>query len=204
MVNVTLYDGTAVLGLVFFNQPWIANTYPEGAEVAASGTVIRYGKSMQLQNFEVELLRSDEHDLVHTGRITPIHPAAEGISPRTIRELIWRALERLPRLPDPVPPGVIEAESFISLDRAVRGIHFPQDDAELSAARARLTFDELFMLELGVAFRKHRVESEQQGVAHDSAGPLTTRLEETLPFAPPAPRSAPWPRWAAPWPPPTR
>jgi ATP-dependent DNA helicase RecG len=37
MVTVTLYDKTGLLDLTFFNQPWIANVYKEGQEVAVSG-----------------------------------------------------------------------------------------------------------------------------------------------------------------------
>jgi ATP-dependent DNA helicase RecG len=184
MVTVTLYDGTGYLYLTFFNQPWTANLYRRGREVAASGIVSRYGKRLQLANQEVELLRGDDDDLVHTARITPVHPASEGISTRTIRELVHRAFERLPPLGDPMPSGLVQVEGLGSYDEAIRRIHFPADPDELAAARERLKFDELFTLELGVAFRKHRVEAEQAGVAHDADGPLTERLLALLPFEP--------------------
>ncbi|MGZ5352521.1 MAG: OB-fold nucleic acid binding domain-containing protein, partial [Actinomycetota bacterium] len=83
MVTVTLYDGTGYLDLTFFNQPWLARAYREGNELAASGLAQRYGTRLQLANQEVEQLRGDEHDLVHTGRITPVHRATEGITTRT-------------------------------------------------------------------------------------------------------------------------
>jgi ATP-dependent DNA helicase RecG len=186
MVTVTLYDGSGNLDLTFFNQPWVASQYKEGYEVAASGVVQLYGGKRQFAKQEVELLRGDEQDLVHTGRITPIHRASEGITPRTIRELVWRALEQLPEIPDPVPADVIGAEALLDLDTAIRRIHFPQDQDELAAAVDRLKFDELFTLELGVAFRKRRVEGAEQGVEHARGGPLTDRLFATLPFEPTA------------------
>ena len=102
MVTVTLDDGTGSLDLTFFNQPWTASLYEPGQELAVSGVVPScYRARLQLANQEVELLRGDEQDLVHTGRITPVHPAAEGITTRTIRELVWRALERLPTIAGP-------------------------------------------------------------------------------------------------------
>jgi len=182
MVTVTLADGSGFLDLTFFNQPWAANLYKEGMEVAVSGVASRYQGRLQLANQEVEVLGGGDADLVHTGRITPVHPASEGITTRTIRELVYRAFERLGPVRDPMPPDVIDAERLGSYDRALRDIHFPEDDAALAGARERLKFDELFVLELGVAFRKHRVESDQQGVAHEPAGPLTERLLATLPF----------------------
>ena len=184
MVTVTLYDKTGLLDLTFFNQPWLASLYKEGQELAVSGVVTLYRGRTQLANQEVELLRGDDADLIHTARITPVHPASEGITTRTIRELVYAALEQLPKIPDPLPAELVEAESLSDYDQALRKIHFPEHPGQLARAQERLKFDELFTLELGVAFRKHRVEVEQTGVAHAAAGPLTERLGRTLPFEP--------------------
>ena len=184
MVTVRISDGSGSLSLAFFNQPWIARQYRVGQELAAWGIAARYRGALQLQGFEVEPLRGDETDLIHTGRITPVHPASEGITPRTIRELIHRALDQLPRIGDPMPAELIRAEGLETFDHAIRRIHFPEDPTELDRARERLKFDELFVLELGVAFRKHRVEAEQAGIAHTVDGPLTGRMAATLPFEP--------------------
>ena len=184
MVTVTITDGTGYLDLTFFNQPWTAGTYREGQELAVSGVAQLYRDRLQLANQEVELLGGDERDLVHTGRITPVHPASEGLTARTIRELAHRALERLPKLPDPLPSDVVRGEALGPFDRSIRDIHFPDDDAALARAIERLKFDELFTLELGVAFRKHRVEADAAGVAQPPGGPLARRLDETMPFTP--------------------
>jgi ATP-dependent DNA helicase RecG len=181
MVTVTVADGTGFLDLTFFNQPWLANTYKEGQELAVSGVAGMYRGRLQLANQEVEVLTS-EGDTVHTGRITPVHPASEGISTRTIRELVHAALGRLGKVPDPVPAGVVRAERLSSFDEAIRAIHFPESQEALDAARERLKFDELFVLELGVAFRKHRVESQATGVGHDVDGALTRAFRDYLPF----------------------
>jgi ATP-dependent DNA helicase RecG len=184
MVIVTIADATGSLDLTFFNQPWVAAWYPAGAELAVSGIVQRYRGRLQLANQEVEVLRSGDQDLVHTGRITPVHPAADGITPRTIRERLWRAFEQLPRVDDPLPEDLRGEESLEDRDGAIRQIHFPADDGELRAARERLKFDELFTLELGVGFRKQRLAAERTGVAHTPSGPLLEAFAASLPFAP--------------------
>jgi ATP-dependent DNA helicase RecG len=184
MVTVTIRDRTGALDLTFFNQPWAAALYREGMEVAVSGVATLYKGRLQLAKQEVELLRGDEADLVHTGRITPVHPATDGVTTRTIRELVHRAIERLGPIADPLPDDIVGAEGLGSYDRALRDIHFPADDATLEAARERLKFDELFTLELGVAYRKRRVEVDSAGVAHETDGPLVRRLLETVPFRP--------------------
>jgi ATP-dependent DNA helicase RecG len=184
MVTVTVGDGTGYLDLTFFNQPWAASIYREGVEVALSGVVTRYRGRLQLANQEAEILRGADADLVHTGRITPVHPASDGITTRTIRELVHRALERLPTVDGQLPADIVEAEGLGGYDRSIRDIHFPASPEDLARAIERLKFDELFNLELGVAFRKHRMETERLGVAHEAEGALTRGLMATLPFEP--------------------
>jgi ATP-dependent DNA helicase RecG len=184
LVTVTVYDGTGYADLAFFNQPWLARTYTKGTELAISGIAKAYGRRLQFANQEVEVLRGEEQDLVHTGRITPVHRATDGVATRTIRELVWRALEQIRHLDDPLPDELVAAETLSSFDQAIRWIHFPTTDAELAQARERLKFDELFTLELGVAFRKHRMEAAEQGVAHDADGELVRRFHDALPFSP--------------------
>jgi len=186
MVTVTLYDGSGYLDVTFFNQPWAATLYRDGQELAVSGTAATYRGRLQLANFEVEILKGADADMVHTGRVTPVHRAAEGITTRTVRELVFRALEQLPPIPDPLPDDVTRAESLLPFDGAIRRIHFPETQEELTGARERLKFDELFTLELGVAFRKHRVQAAEKGLAHAPEGSLVERLLATLPFEPTA------------------
>ncbi len=184
MVVVTVTDGSGTLDLTFFNQPWTATQYREGHEVAVSGVAQLYGGRRQVAKQEVELLTSDEHDLVHMGRITPVHRATEGVTTRTIRELLWLALERLGTIGDPLPEALVASEGLLPFGTAIRQIHFPDTQRELTAATTRLKFDELFTLELGVAFRKRRVERAERGVAHDLGDALVKRFESSLPFVP--------------------
>jgi ATP-dependent DNA helicase RecG len=183
MVTVRVYDGSGFVELPFFNQPWKATQYRQGMEVAVSGQVkTRRGATVQLLNPEVEPLSGEDADQVHTGRITPVHSATEGVSSRTIRELMFRALQRLGPIADPLPPEAVGPEGLAREDEALRAIHFPEDPAALRRAVDRLKFDELFTLELGVAYRKQRVGRAEQGVAHRVEGPLTERFASNLPF----------------------
>src|SRR5206468_3876558 len=83
MVTIGIYDGTGFVELLFFNQPWTANRYRQELEVAVSGQVkSRRGGTVQMSGFEVEVLSGEDAEQVHTGRITPVHAATEGISTR--------------------------------------------------------------------------------------------------------------------------
>ncbi len=187
MVKVTIKenDGRGTFDLTFFNQPWLATTYAEGTELAVSGLVTLYQGRPQFARQEIEVLRTPDQEHVHTladharpqgqrGRQHPDRPRAD----------LPRVRAAAAASPTRCRPRSCATRHLGSYDRALRDIHFPADDAALDVARERLKFDELFMLELGVAFRKHRAEADQQGVAHDANGELTDRLMATIPFEP--------------------
>ena len=182
IVTVTVFDGTGYLDLSWFNQSWPARRHREGQEVAVSGKVSAFRGRPRIQNPAVEILGGAGADQVHTGRIVPVHPAGEGVSTGVIRRLVHDALRQVPPPPDPIPRDIRERQALPQLRRAVRDIHFPETDEDRLGALERLKFDELFFLELGVAFRKHRVEAETEGVAHHGGGDLVLRFVEALPF----------------------
>ncbi|HVM11613.1 MAG TPA: ATP-dependent DNA helicase RecG [Actinomycetota bacterium] len=182
MVTVSVWDGTGSLDLFWFNQRWPMKRFRQGQEVAASGKVSAFRGRLRIQNPAVEVLRGGDADQVHTGRIVPVHGAGEGVTTGVIRRLVHDALQRVPPIPDPLPPEVVERQSLLPLERALHDVHFPEDDADRQRALERLKFDELFFLGLGVAFRKRRVERSTPGVAHDLDAKLAVRFLEALPF----------------------
>jgi ATP-dependent DNA helicase RecG len=182
MVTVAVFDGTGSIDLSWFNQTWPGRRHREGQEVAVSGKVTAFRGRLRVQNAAVEILKGGDADQVHTGRIVPVHRATEGVSTGVIRRMVHDALRRISRVPDPLPEDVRRRQDLPPIDRAVRDIHFPDGWADERRARDRLKFDELFFLELGVAFRKHRVEAETEGVAHDASGDLGDRFLAGLPF----------------------
>jgi ATP-dependent DNA helicase RecG len=184
IVTVTVFDGTGYVDLSWFNQTWPARRHREGQEVAVSGKVTAFRGRLRVQNPAVEILKGGDADQVHTGRIVPVHPATEGVSTGVIRRMVHDALQRVRGIDDVIPVDVRGERDLLTLDRALRQIHFPDDPAAEAQARARLKYDELFFLELGVAFRKHRVVAETRGVAHDLSGDLAERFVKGLPFEP--------------------
>ena len=182
IVTVRVYDKTGVVDLSWFNQTWPARRHREGQEVAVSGKVGAFRGRLRVQQPTVEVLKGGDADHVHTGRIVPVHPATEGVSTGVIRRLVFDALAGMRSLHDPIPPEMRERFDLPPLEDAIRQVHFPQDDRDQHTARRRLKFDELFFLELGVAMRKHRVEAETEGVAHDLSGLLAERFVAALPY----------------------
>jgi ATP-dependent DNA helicase RecG len=182
MVTVRVGDETGQVDLFWFNQAWPAKKYRKGQEVVAWGKLTARGGRRRIANPSADVLKGGDDDQVHVGRVVPVHPATDGASATAIRRLVHSALRDAVAADDPVPADLRKRHKLMPLRRAIHDVHFPEEEPEAHRARWRLKYDELFFLELGVAFRKHRVEAQAVGVAHDVGGDLVERLVAALPF----------------------
>ena len=187
MLTVTVADGTGVVNVVFWNQPFRAKSYPEGKTVALAGRFERRAGKWQLMGVpHVEIVR-DGDESVHTGRVIPVHPATEGVSTTMIRRAVDSALKRYAAaLEDPLPPAIARKHGFVARGAALQEMHFPTDRGRFVKARRRLVFEELFVLEAGLAAQKRRIESETRGIEQPGGDDLVERFLTSLPFRPTA------------------
>ena len=124
-------------------------------------------------------------------RLRPVYRQTEGLSSRVIEGCVRQALERLEQEPpaDPLPDALRREEGLCPLTDALRRIHFPEDEAALEAARRRLVFEELLVLQLGMLTMKSRARGEA-GARIPPA--YTEEFFARLPFSPPGPSAARW------------
>ncbi|MFO7778179.1 MAG: ATP-dependent DNA helicase RecG [Nitriliruptoraceae bacterium] len=162
----------AVFTVTFFNQRWRASSLPPGTVAAFSGTVKRFRRELQLTSPDVQVLgkvgsgtdtASAAERLDHQ-RLLSVYRAAEALPSFKLNELVEAALETLPSLEDWLPEQIRHEQQLRPLDRAVRAIHAPADHADHRAARRRLAFDELFSLQLGLQWRRRRLEADTVGL----------------------------------------
>jgi ATP-dependent DNA helicase RecG len=85
-------------------------------------------------------------------------------------------------LPEHLPPAIAEHHRLIALPEAVAGMHFPRDDDQLARARRRLAFDELFLIQLGVAQRRRAWRDRSNAPQLALEPTLAQAFERTLPF----------------------
>ena len=168
-----------VLVCRWFNAHYVEKMIATGQRLVVYGKPkLRAGK-ICMDHPEFEVVENDEEISIHLKRITPVHPATEGISPRVLRAIVFRVLEQLdPRfIPDRLPPGL---DDYPYAD-ALRQIHFPKDFPELEKARRHLVMEEFFAMQLFVAAK--RAEAAQgPGEAHCGPGKLAARFHKALPF----------------------
>ena len=163
---------------VWFNQPWVENQLFPGQRLILGGKVKRKGRSLEINvtGFEVD----EEGESLSFGRIVAIYRGTQGLSQAYQRRATHRLLAALPPLPDHLPRSLLEREELVSLDRALRDVHFPPSEEALQRAVRRLKFDDFLFLELAVLrSRDASLVGRSFRAGDDDVRPFL----ESLPFA---------------------
>ncbi len=154
--------------------------YPIGATVAASGVVKKSKYGLTLENFDVEILdhRHDRIESERIGRLVPVYPLTEGVSPEQIRKLVIECLSCVHQVNDPLPEKLREKYHLLPLKDALAFIHYPPDREKLDLAIYRLCFDKYFFRRLVALYR----QQQQQSTAFVRQGELLEQFDRILPF----------------------
>ena len=184
IVKVVIFDETGLASLVGFGRfgEFLERALKVGDHLVVSGRFKRAFNEIQTSDFEFEMLSDEEAELIHTGRIVPKYRLAGPITQRNMRYMMRLVLDQFLNLvPEHLPMEMRRRLRLMDRRSAIRNIHFPESHGHLRQARRRLIFDELFLIQLGLALRKRRVESTG-GISFNVNGPLLERFLESLPF----------------------
>ncbi len=177
--NAIISDGSGMIQCTWFNNPYIVDKLRRGMQIVVSGKVEEYNGRLTFQVPEWEPL---DNELLNTARIVPVYPLTEGLTNRWLRKITRRVVDYWsPRVVDELPSAVRESAGLMFLPTALQQIHFPDSQANLGAARKRLAFDELFMLQLGLLKQKQQWRGETgRALNRDSA--LFEAFIQSLPY----------------------
>ncbi|MDX6411449.1 MAG: ATP-dependent helicase RecG [Gaiellaceae bacterium] len=172
LFKATVQDDSGPIVAVWFNQPWL-----EGRVVP--GTRLRLRGQVRRREFHVKSYDIGEGSA--TADFSPVYPATEDVTPKRLRTLVEHALARVRDVPDPLPAALREQERLPQRRDALVALHQPRSLEEAEAGRARLAFDELLILQLGIA-RAVRERESTLALALGEPGELVARYRAALPF----------------------
>jgi ATP-dependent DNA helicase RecG len=170
MLTARVSDGTAAVSATWFNQPWLERQLQPGTTVRLRGRQGRFG--FDVRSFDIG-------DVEATADFAPVYPASEEITAKKLRELVGAALPRA--YPDPLPAALKHGESLPERVDALWALHRPRSLGEAEEGRRRLAFDELLLLQVGLARRRREREAEI-APALAPPGDLVARYRDVLPF----------------------
>jgi len=186
IVEAKITDGSGILTLTFFNQPYREQQLVPGTRGMFSGKIGEYKGLRQLAHPNYKIIDDFPDDVAVTiarERVLkpiPIYPATAAMPSWAIQQAVEQVLEGLPSLADPVPPYVRSERGLLSYSRAIELIHRPQKDADFGAARKALRFQEAFVLQ--AALLQQRAVLRQTAAAPRLPGLLAAEFDESMPF----------------------
>ncbi|MHC1716878.1 MAG: ATP-dependent DNA helicase RecG [Candidatus Dojkabacteria bacterium] len=161
ITTVKVSDETGSLRLTYFNQSYLQKTLVKGDIYLFDAKMTVKGTKKNIYNPKYEIFKYDPANQNHLGKMIGIYPETKGLSSRTIRNKIGTLKENIGEiLTEPLNISDIEKENLITVNEAIRKIHFPEDSSSIQIAKERLSFDE--MLKIGIKIEKERNKREKE------------------------------------------
>ncbi|QIY64824.1 ATP-dependent DNA helicase RecG [Streptomyces sp. RPA4-2] len=188
-LEVTITDGSGRLQLVFFGNG-VHKPHKDllpGTRAMFSGKVSVFNHRLQLAHPAYELLTGDGDEAVESvdswaGALIPIYPATAKLESWKLAKAVQTVLPSAQEAVDPLPDSLRDGRGLVTLPEALLKIHRPHTKADIGDARARLKWDEAFVLQVALARRRH-ADAQLPAVARVPAPDgLLTAFDAKLPF----------------------
>ncbi len=188
-LEVTITDGSGRLQLVFFGNG-VHKPHKEllpGTRAMFSGKVSVFNRRLQLAHPAYELLDKDAEDgdeAVESwaGSLIPIYPATAKLESWKIGKAVQTVLPSVQEAVDPLPGSLREGRGLVELPEALVKIHRPATKADIADARARLKWDEAFVLQVALARRRYADTQLPAVPRRPLQDGLLTAFDARLPF----------------------
>lgn len=179
MVTASISDMTGKLRLVWYHMPYLKNTLKPGSRYIFRGKVSRKKNGLVME--QPQMYRPEVYETL-LKRMQPIYGQTRGLGNKTITSAMEQALSLRVMEKDYLPAGLRVSNELAEYNFAIEHIHFPEDQADLMAARKRLVYDEFFLFLLAVRRLKESREDLKSSFIFEK-DTESRRLEAALPYA---------------------
>ena len=186
ILEVIVTDGSAKMSLTFFNQAWREKELRVGRQGLFAGKVGVFNGKRQLAHPDYEMVPdgSDVDSAVadFAGKFLPVYPASSKLPSWKIAQCIKLAIDSLDEVPDFIPPHILERFNYPSAQQALAQIHNPVDLDSAELSKARLTFDEAFLLQLLLLERRAEIRALKTVARPVKSGGILEAFDKSLPW----------------------
>jgi len=194
VLGVLVENETGAVRLLFFNQPFRVESMRRGSRVIVSGVPRLAGFRMEFIHPKVTILAEDED--VPASKILPIYPLVEGLKQSVVRRAMTSVVEQLATKVDEAFDESLRSLAgarlegklptlgtpLLSIGDALREIHSPSSQAALDAARKRLVFQELLVLQLALAMRRRHLTTSLAAPSLEPSAMIDARINNRFAF----------------------
>ncbi|TWU03583.1 ATP-dependent DNA helicase RecG [Neorhodopirellula pilleata] len=184
--------------LLFFNQPFRADQLKFGVAVRLSGAPKLAGLRWEFTHPKYEILDDEEFASAHEhqGEILPVYPLTEGVKEYELRQLTRTVCNEVADqvkevMPEPLRIAIADAlknagmdigDILPSISQTLRSIHCPASEQTLNAAKMRLVFQELFVMQLALAMRRQTLTGRLRAPPMTCSPQIKQRILRRFPF----------------------
>lgn len=179
MVTASISDMTGKLRLVWYHMPYLKNTLKPGSRYIFRGKVGRKKNGLVME--QPQMYQPEVYETL-LKRMQPVYGQTRGLGNKTITSAMEQALSLRVMEKDYLPAGLRVSNELAEYNFAIEHIHFPEDQADLMAARKRLVYDEFFLFLLAVRRLKESREDLKSSFIFEK-DTESRRLEAALPYA---------------------
>lgn len=184
-LEATLQDDTGTLRMVWFNAGyWLDRIHP-GVAARVQGKVKFNLGYPEMTNPVVSIMSEDEIEtrVATDDKLRPVYPATDGMASGKIEQLVAAALPKVvDQLPDPLPEKLRKANNMPALPEAFTMLHQPQDEDETKQGTRRLAYNELLLLQLGVAIKRAHIEHRVVAPPLKHSEAIDSQIRQAFPF----------------------
>jgi len=181
VLGVLIRGQTGHLRGLWFNQPYMQDRFPCGQRVALAGKPKHEGLVWEMVHPRVTILAEGEEE--PAGGLLPVYPLTEGLQQWQLRRIVRDVLaEYAGLLEGALPLPYLEAHGLWPLRRALPEIHFPTSRESLAQARRRLVYQELLVLQLALALKRHQQRTTGSALRLEATAKIDARIRRLFPF----------------------
>ncbi len=180
MVGVLLkLDSSGFVRMVWFNQPFRAQSIQRGHRLQATGVTKATGVSYEMRHPEIQLL--EEEDEADPGLPKPVYRLTDGLKQRHVADAVRAAIDAFAStIQESIPESLLEQLNLLPINVALEAIHRPKTMDEAQAARDRFILQELLVYQLALAVRRQKQSSHQAAPSIVASAAIHHRIVSRL------------------------
>ena len=180
--EITLADDTGFIRVVWFRGRYLTNQLEPGQALLVHGKVAKYKHQLQMSNPKFVILKDDQPrgPEAFSG---PVYPASAKLPSWQIKKVMHSHLNEFAALmPELYEADFLKKNALMPRQTAYQQIHDPADEDTLAQAKRRLKYDELFLMQAGLALKRYHVQHGDPAVAMQCSDTIDSRIRKRFPF----------------------
>lgn len=186
-LSVIVEDESGRIELVFFKGiKWSFSKLTPGSTFIFFGKPQEFNGRLNIPHPEID---APSDNSLAQNTLTGVYPSTEklkngGVTGKQMCKLQAAALALcLPEIQETLPDYIIKDKGLVSLQYAIKNVHFPKDSYALQKSVHRLKFEELFFLQLSLLKQKYIRSRGEKGIPMPKVGAEFNACYSALPYA---------------------